>query len=169
MKEIQLHEALVTDLAYLAEVCESVVPLYQPIMPGAFERQAERFRTAQRLPAEYRITVIRQEGERVGFLGVRPLREDILYLVALYIHAGHQQKGIGSAVMKSLCRKAEEQGCREILLLAHEKAEWAIRFYQRHDFVLVSADWEEISEYGDGLLAGIVIPQTVLMSRHVSK
>lgn len=165
MKRIELRAADVADLVYLADVCESVRPLYDPLMPGAFKRQAERFRSAQELPSNYMVMVILEEGERVGFVELQSICTDLLYLVALYIHANHHRNGIGGAVLERICTDAVKDGYRQIVLLAHERAVWAIQFYELHGFTILVTGREMGSEYDDRFTKEMAKPHTVLMRR----
>lgn len=166
MEHVELIAATLADLPFVAEVCESVVPMYQEIMPGSFERQAEKFRTAQTLPEQYTLLLIVHHGERVGFIGYSAFSEEVIYLVALYIHAAHQRSGIGGKALEKLLADFWERGYGEVLLFAHQEAEWAINFYYHHGFQPVSEDLQAIKQYRNGILANSAFSQVLLMQKY---
>jgi GNAT superfamily N-acetyltransferase len=73
------------------------------------------------------------DGELLGVMGIQPVREVDLIRHA-YVLPGNQGRGVGSALIAHLRRLS----ARRMLVGTWAAAEWAIRFYQRHGFVLVS-------------------------------
>ena len=74
-------------------------------------------------------------GELVGVMGVQPVREVVLIRHA-YVIPGSQGTGIGSALLDHLTRAAE----RQLLVGTWASAEWAVGFYRRHGFELVTPE-----------------------------
>jgi ribosomal protein S18 acetylase RimI-like enzyme len=83
-------------------------------------------------PAHTRHIVV--DGERVGFLVVRPLGEELL-LDHLYIRLTWQGRGIGSAVLARVFAEADAAGLPLRVGALRESA--SNRFYARHGFELV--------------------------------
>jgi GNAT superfamily N-acetyltransferase len=73
------------------------------------------------------------DGELLGVMGIQPVREVDLIRHA-YVLPGNQGRGVGSALIAHLRRLS----ARRMLVGTWAAAEWAIRFYQRHGFELVS-------------------------------
>src|SRR5213075_3103108 len=71
-------------------------------------------------------------GDLLGVMGIQPVREVDLIRHA-YVKVGGQRRGIGGALISKLRQLSE----RPMLVGTWSDAEWAIRFYQRHGFVLV--------------------------------
>jgi GNAT superfamily N-acetyltransferase len=75
------------------------------------------------------------DGALVGVMGIQPVREVDLIRHA-YVLPAHQRHGIGAALLQHLRRRS----ARRMLIGTWAAAEWAIRFYRRHGFELVSPE-----------------------------
>ena len=71
--------------------------------------------------------------EVIGVMGIQPVKNTTLIRHA-YVLTQHQRKGIGGKLLKHLIELIESP---EIMIGTWRDANWAIRFYQKHDFVLV--------------------------------
>ena len=69
----------------------------------------------------------------VGVMGFQPVL-DVDLIRHAYVRPGSQQRGIGSALVCHL----RQLSTRRILVGTWAAAEWAIRFYRRHGFEMVS-------------------------------
>jgi N-acetylglutamate synthase-like GNAT family acetyltransferase len=76
-----------------------------------------------------------EDGELVGVMGIQPVR-DVVLIRHAYVEPSRQGKGIGGALLEHLKRSA----AGPLLVGTWAAAEWAIRFYQRHGFELVTPD-----------------------------
>jgi GNAT superfamily N-acetyltransferase len=74
-----------------------------------------------------------EAGELIGVMGLQSVREVDLIRHA-YVAPRHQRNGIGAAVLEHL----RGQSTRRMLVGTWAAADWAIRFYRRHGFELVS-------------------------------
>jgi GNAT superfamily N-acetyltransferase len=74
-------------------------------------------------------------GELLGVMGIQPVR-DVTLIRHAYVAPGTQRRGIGGALLEHLVRPAE----RPLLVGTWADAEWAISFYRRHGFELVSPE-----------------------------
>ncbi|HMK70608.1 MAG TPA: GNAT family N-acetyltransferase [Xanthobacteraceae bacterium] len=73
------------------------------------------------------------KGQLLGVMGFQPVR-DVDLIRHAYVLPEQQRRGIGGALLQHLrCRTR-----RRILVGTWAAATWAIRFYQRHGFALVS-------------------------------
>jgi GNAT superfamily N-acetyltransferase len=75
------------------------------------------------------------DGELVGIMGIQPVGAVDLIRHA-YVLPRSQRHGIGSVLLEHLARSTE----RRILVGTWSAADWAIRFYERHGFELVSPE-----------------------------
>jgi len=83
---------------------------------------------------------IEVDGERVGFVVVRPQAEGWL-LDHLYVYPDHQGRGIGASVLREVFREADGEG-KAIRVGALRESD-SNRFYLRHGFRLVEeAEWD---------------------------
>jgi GNAT superfamily N-acetyltransferase len=75
------------------------------------------------------------DGELIGVMGIQHV-QDVDLIRHAYILPARQSRGIGSQLLEHL----ERSTTRRILIGTWKDAEWAIRFYQRHGYELVSAE-----------------------------
>src|SRR5690242_1598888 len=76
-----------------------------------------------------------QDGALVGVMGFQPVR-DVDLIRHAYVLPGQQRQGIGAALLKHL----RSMSARRMLVGTWAAADWAIRFYSRHGFELVSPE-----------------------------
>lgn len=77
-------------------------------------------------------------GSLIGVMGIQQVKDATLIRHA-YVRTAHQNRGIGGALLAALAGQCSGQ----LLVGTWAAAEWAIRFYQRHGFRLVSAEDEK--------------------------
>ena len=113
-----------------AEAYRDVIPAdrwHEPYMPAA-ELDHE-------IAAGVEFCVYEADGALVGAMGVQPVR-DVDLIRHAYVLPGNQRLGIGGALLGHL----RASSARRMLVGTWAAAEWAIRFYQRHGFQLVSPE-----------------------------
>jgi GNAT superfamily N-acetyltransferase len=74
------------------------------------------------------------DDELVGAMGVQPVR-DVDLIRHAYVLPASQRRGVGAALLQHLRAMSE----RRMLVGTWVAADWAVRFYRRHGFELVSA------------------------------
>jgi len=74
-----------------------------------------------------------QSGTLAGVMGIQHVR-DVTLIRHAYVRTAHQGRGIGGALLRFFA----EQATSPLLVGTWAAAEWAIRFYERHGFRLVS-------------------------------
>jgi GNAT superfamily N-acetyltransferase len=74
-------------------------------------------------------------GELIGLMGIQPVR-DVELIRHAYVLPGRQRHGVGGALLEHLVRLTT----RPVLVGTWAAAEWAIDFYRRHGFELVSPE-----------------------------
>ena len=72
----------------------------------------------------------------VGVMGIQPVGKVTLIRHA-YVLTAHQRRGIGEKLLNHLLSKVRTS---DILVGTWEAARWAIRFYEKHGFELVSKE-----------------------------
>jgi GNAT superfamily N-acetyltransferase len=75
------------------------------------------------------------DGSLVGVMGIQDVG-DVELIRHAYVSPGSQRSGIGSALLERLADSAE----RPVLVGTWAAADWAIRFYERHGFELLSRE-----------------------------
>ncbi len=76
-----------------------------------------------------------EEDRLVGVMGIQPV-QDITLIRHAYVRTAAQKKGIG----KKLLSRLREETTRPVLVGTWAAAVWAIRFYEKHGFKLVSTE-----------------------------
>jgi GNAT superfamily N-acetyltransferase len=110
---------------------------YRGVIPA--DRWHEPYMPAEELDGELAGGVVfwgyEADGELVGVMGIQQVRDADLIRHA-YVKPGKQGLGIGSALLEQLLASAQ----RPMLVGTWAAAEWAIRFYERHGFELVTRE-----------------------------
>jgi GNAT superfamily N-acetyltransferase len=75
-------------------------------------------------------------GALVGVMGIQPVGKVTLIRHA-YVLPGYQRRGIGEKLLNHLLSMVRTSG---VLVGTWEAARWAIRFYEKHGFKLVSKE-----------------------------
>jgi len=75
------------------------------------------------------------DGELIGVMGIQDV-EDVTLIRHAYVAPGSQRRGVGSALLEQLLASTD----RPILIGTWAAADWAIRFYERQGFELVSPE-----------------------------
>ena len=74
-------------------------------------------------------------GELLGVMGIQEVR-DVDLIRHAYVLPGRQRGGVGSALLEHLIDVSKQR----MLVGTWAAAEWAIRFYRRHGFELVTPE-----------------------------
>jgi GNAT superfamily N-acetyltransferase len=75
------------------------------------------------------------DGALLGVMGVQPVR-DVELIRHAYVLPGSQRSGVGGALLEHLRALSK----RHMMVGTWAAAEWAISFYRRHGFELVSPE-----------------------------
>lgn len=76
------------------------------------------------------------DGELAGVMGIQPV-QDVDLIRHAYVMPACQRLGVGAALITYI----RAQSARRILVGTWAAATWAIAFYRRHGFELVSPEW----------------------------
>ena len=76
-----------------------------------------------------------ENGELLGVMGIQPVR-DVTLIRHAYVRPQDQGRGIGGELLAALSR----QTSGPLLVGTWADATWAIRFYEKHGFQLVSSE-----------------------------
>ena len=77
-------------------------------------------------------------GDLVGIMGVQPV-QDVTLIRHAYVRSSHQGQGIGARLLAHLRQLTD----RPVLIGTWADATWAIGFYQKHGFRLVTPEEKE--------------------------
>ena len=79
------------------------------------------------------------DGALAGVMGIQPV-EDVTLIRHAYVRTADQRRGIGALLLDHLCKLATAP----VLIGTWADATWAIRFYEKHGFRVVSREMKEI-------------------------
>ena len=120
----------------MLQVINNAAQAYKGVIPD--DRWKEPYMLASELREEIEAGVRfygRMEGEHLlGVAGIQALKDTTL-IRHVYVLPEYQRKGIGTKLLEHLVGLAETP---EILVGTWADATWAIRFYEKHGFKLVS-------------------------------
>jgi GNAT superfamily N-acetyltransferase len=118
-------------------IVNAAAEAYRGVIPA--DRFGDPYMPAAELGAEIAAGVVfhgyEEDGALVGVMGIQPVR-DVDLIRHAYVRPDRQRAGIGAALLEHLMRDA----ARTTLVGTWAAASWAIRFYERHGFVLVSRE-----------------------------
>jgi len=77
-------------------------------------------------------------GELIGVMGIQHV-QDVTLIRHAYVRTARQHQGVGEKLLSELHRKSD----RPILIGTWADASWAVRFYEKHGFRLVSSEEKE--------------------------
>jgi GNAT superfamily N-acetyltransferase len=123
--------------AAILAIVNAAAEAYRGAIPA--DRWHEPYMDAAELDAEIAAGVAfsgyEEGGALVGVMGVQPVR-DVDLIRHAYVVPERQGRGIGAALLEHLARSTS----RRMLVGTWAAAEWAIGFYRRHGFELVSPE-----------------------------
>ena len=123
--------------AAILAIVNAAAEAYRGVIPA--DRWHEPYMDAAELDAEIAAGVefsgYEEGGALVGVMGVQPVR-DVDLIRHAYVLPERQGRGIGAALLEHLARSTS----RRMLVGTWAAAEWAIGFYRRHGFELVSPE-----------------------------
>jgi GNAT superfamily N-acetyltransferase len=118
-------------------IVNAAAEAYRRVIPA--DRWHEPYMPARELDGEIAAGVrfwgCEADGALVGIMGIQPVR-DVDLIRHAYVSPDSQRSGVGSALLEHVTRSST----RRMLVGTWASADWAIRFYRRHGFELVSPD-----------------------------
>jgi len=110
---------------------------YKGIIPA--DRWTEPYMPAEKLQHEIDDGVVfwgyEDGGRLVGVMGLQQV-QDVTLIRHAYVLTANQGQGIGARLLSHLCQLTNEP----VLIGTWAAAVWAIRFYEKHGFQIVSAE-----------------------------
>ena len=133
----KIRSLLPSDFNSILKVINDAAQAYKGVIPG--DRWKEPYMSAEELKGEIEAGVRFfgwvEGGRLLGVAGIQALKDTTLIRHA-YVLPGCQRRGIGTRLLEYLIDLAETP---EILIGTWADASWAIRFYEKHGFKLVSS------------------------------
>ena len=133
----KVRSLLASDFNAILKVINDAAQVYKGVIPG--DRWKEPYMSAEELKGEIEAGVRffgwAEGGHLLGVAGMQAL-EDTTLIRHAYVLPKYQGKGIGTKLLEYLIGLVETP---EILIGTWADAAWAIRFYEKHGFKLVSS------------------------------
>jgi GNAT superfamily N-acetyltransferase len=121
----------------ILEIVNTAAVAYRGVIPA--DRWHEPYMAAEELDHEIAagvsFLVYELDGKLLGVMGIQPVH-DVELIRHAYVLPGSQRHGVGGALLEHL----RATSARRMLVGTWAAAEWAINFYQRHGFQLVSPE-----------------------------
>ncbi len=121
----------------ISEIVNAAAEAYRGVIPA--DRWHDPYMSLQELDSEISAGVVfwayESADEVIGVMGIQPVR-DVDLIRHAYVRPGKQRRGIGAALIGHIRSLSH----RQMLVGTWAAATWAIAFYQRHGFVLVSLE-----------------------------
>ncbi len=125
------------DSEAIYEIVNDAAQAYRGVIPA--DRWHEPYMPREELRREIEAGVVfwgyEAEGELVGVMGIQDVG-DVTLIRHAYVRAAWQRRGVGGKLLRHLCGLSE----KPILIGTWADAEWAVRFYQKHGFRLVTRE-----------------------------
>ena len=121
----------------ILEIVNAAAEAYRGVIPD--DRWHEPYMSLAELQGEIADGVVfwgfEDDGELIGVMGIQSVG-DVDLIRHAYVRPGSQQRGVGGELIRHLRGSTE----RQLLVGTWAAAEWAIRFYVRHGFELVTPE-----------------------------
>ena len=121
----------------ISEIINAAAEAYRGVIPA--DRWHDPYMSLLELDSEISAGVAfwayDSEGDVIGVMGIQPVR-DVELIRHAYVRPGKQRRGIGAALISHI----RSMSSRPMLVGTWAQATWAIAFYQRHGFELVSVE-----------------------------
>ncbi|HEY9841032.1 MAG TPA: GNAT family N-acetyltransferase, partial [Candidatus Obscuribacterales bacterium] len=161
---------VVSDNAFIRSLFAAALPLYSELMPESFAANLENMDILTEKGLDFNATgldgwIIETEAGPVGFAGIGPLNPRQAYMAALYFLPTQRRRGFGSQALGRLEAHYQNQGFGEILLLVHQRADWARNFYTREGYRLLAEDAMAMLAHAGERLLHLIEPDLVLMGK----
>ena len=122
------------------EIVNDAAQVYKGVIPA--DRWEEPYMPREKLRHEMESGVsfwgYEEDSELVGVMGIQHV-QDVTLIRHAYVRTGRHNQGIGGQLLSRL----RKQTSRPTLVGTWKDATWAIRFYQKHGFQLVSPEREK--------------------------
>ena len=119
------------------EIINDAAQAYRGALPGDCWKEPYMSRSELQHEIDEKVVFwgFEEDGELAGVMGIQHV-QDVTLIRHAYVRTTRQQQGIGSKLLSRL----REQTTRPILVGTWADAAWAVRFYERHGFRLVSEE-----------------------------
>jgi len=137
MNNIVIRSCKDSELEIVHEIVNDAARAYKGIIPE--DRWKEPYMPKEELRHEIDSGVVfwgyEERGELLGVMGIQPV-QDVTLIRHAYVRTVRRNQGIGSRLLDAL----REKTLHPVLVGTWAAAVWAVRFYEKHDFRLVTPE-----------------------------
>jgi N-acetylglutamate synthase-like GNAT family acetyltransferase len=128
------------DFNTIYEIINEAAEVYKGIIPADRwkEPYMPRDELRHEIDADVQFWGYEEEGELLGVMGIQDVL-DVTLIRHAYVRTAEQNKGVGGKLLSHLRTLTS----RPILLGTWADATWAVRFYEKHKFRLVTPEEKE--------------------------
>ena len=123
-----------SDISKILHVINDAALRYKGVIPDNCWH--EPYMSEQQLTEEFDNKVhmfgYHRDNKLIGVIGAQEVK-DVILIRHAYTLTSYQQKGIGSALLEYLLKRNQKSS---LLVGTWRKATWAIKFYEKFDFIL---------------------------------
>jgi N-acetylglutamate synthase-like GNAT family acetyltransferase len=121
----------------MVEIVNDAAQAYRGVIPE--DRWKEPYMPKEELRHEIDAGVVfwgyEEEGKLLGVMGIQPV-QDVTLIRHAYVRTAQQNQGIGGKLLAHLRTQTDQP----ILIGTWADAVWAVRFYEKHGFQMVSPE-----------------------------
>jgi len=132
-----IRRCVEADIDIMYEIVNDAAGAYEGVIPA--DRWRRPYMTKDELRNEIDDGIrfwVYEDGERlIGIMGIQDV-DDVTLIRHAYVRTAERRRGIGSALLKALVIQTK----RPVLVGTWADARWAVDFYEKHGFKLVSED-----------------------------
>jgi N-acetylglutamate synthase-like GNAT family acetyltransferase len=133
----RIRPCAVGDFEAIYEIINDAAQAYQGVIPA--DRWKVPYMPREELREEIEAGVVfwgyKEKGQLLGVMGLQPV-QDMTLIRHSYVRTARRNEGIGGRLLSLL----KAQTGRPLLVGTWAAAVWAIRFYEKHGFRLVSPE-----------------------------
>lgn len=126
-----------TELEEIYQIINDAAKAYKGVIPE--DRYHEPYMSLEEVNSEIRDGVVfwgyEENGKLMGVMGIQD-KDDVALIRHAYVRTNQRKSGIGTKLLSHLATLTN----KPILIGTWEAADWAIRFYLKNGFTLVSPD-----------------------------
>ena len=132
-----IRQCVESDFETIYSIINDAAEIYKDIIPQ--DRWKVPYMSRDELEHEIEEGVVfwgcEEDGELLGVMGIQPI-QDVTLIRHAYVRTARQNQGIGGKLLSFLIGRT----ARPVLLGTWADAWWAVRFYEKHGFRLVSPE-----------------------------
>ena len=136
-----IRDCVAADFEAIYEIINDAAEAYRGIIPP--DRWHEPYMPREELREEIAAGIAflgyEQDGELAGVMGTQDI-QDVTLIRHAYVRTAQRSRGIGGELLAQIM----DEATRPVLIGTWADAVWAVRFYERHGFKVVSIQEKEL-------------------------